>query len=60
MCGMTLQVSSPESEIPLRVSSYAKFKMALKSKEVQIQYPNLLGRFLDFGGFEHLDMFRAK
>lgn len=29
-----------------------KFKMAFKSKEVQRQYPNLLERFLDFGGFE--------
>jgi hypothetical protein len=30
--------------------------MALKSKEVQRQYPNLLERFLDFGQFEGLDM----
>jgi hypothetical protein len=30
--------------------------MALKSKEVQRQYPNLLERFLDFGGFEGPDM----
>ncbi len=35
-----------------RLSPYAKFKMALKSKEVQRQYPNLLGRFLDFCNFE--------
>ena len=53
---MTLQAASPESVIPLRVSPYAKFKMALKSKEVQRQYPNLLERFLDFGGFEGTDM----
>jgi len=26
----------------LRLSPYTKFKMALKSKEVQRQYPNLL------------------
>jgi hypothetical protein len=39
--GMTIQVTSPESIIPLRVSPYAKFKMALKSKEVQRQYSNL-------------------
>ena len=52
---MTLQATSPEL-IPLRVSSYTKFKMALISKEVQRQYPNLLERFLDFGGFEGLDM----
>jgi hypothetical protein len=30
------------SLIPSRLSPYAKFKMALKSKEVQRQYPNLL------------------
>lgn len=53
---MTLQVSSPESAIPLRVSPYAKFKMALKSKEVQRQYPNLLERFLDSGNFDGLNM----
>lgn len=53
---MTIQVASPESMIPLRVSPYTKFKMALKSKEVQRQYPNLLERFLDFCGFEGLDM----
>jgi hypothetical protein len=53
---MTVQVASPESIIPLRVSPYAKFKMALKSKEVQRQYPNLLERFLDFGKFEGLDV----
>lgn len=35
-----------------RLTAYAKFKMALKSKEVQRQYPNLLERFLDFCKFE--------
>jgi hypothetical protein len=30
--------------------------MALKSKEVQRQYPNLLERFLDFCKFEGLDI----
>jgi hypothetical protein len=30
--------------------------MALKSKEVQRQYPNLLERFLDFGKFKGLDV----
>jgi hypothetical protein len=49
-------VTSPESKIPLRVSPYAKFRMALKSKEVQRQYPNLLERFLNFGRFEGLDI----
>jgi hypothetical protein len=32
------------------------FKMALKSKEVQRQYPNLLARFLDFCKFEGLNV----
>ena len=44
------------SLVPSRVSPYAKFKMALKSKEVQRQYPNLLERFLDFCKFEGLDI----
>jgi hypothetical protein len=30
--------------------------MALKSKEVQRQYPNLLSRFLDFSKFDGLDV----
>ena len=44
------------SLIPSRLSPYTKFKMALKSKEVQRQYPNLLERFLDFCKFEGLDI----
>jgi hypothetical protein len=38
------------------LSPYSKFKMALKSKEVQRQYPNLLERFLDFCKFEGVDV----
>ena len=53
---MSIQASTAESTTALRVSPYAKFKMALKSKEVQRQYPNLLERFLDFGKFEGLDV----
>jgi len=34
------------------LSPYSKFKMALKSKEVKRQYPNLLEKFLDFCKFE--------
>jgi hypothetical protein len=45
-----------DSLVPLRLSPYAKFKMALKSKEVQRQYPNLLERLLDFCKFEGLDI----
>jgi integrase len=38
------------------LSAYSKFKMALKSKEVQRQYPNLLERFLDFCRFEGINV----
>ena len=38
------------------LSPYSKFKMALKSKEVQRQYPNLLQRFLDFCNLDGLDV----
>jgi hypothetical protein len=38
------------------LSPYAKFKMALKSKEVKRQYPNLLEKFLDFCKFEGLSI----
>ena len=44
------------SLFPSTLSPYSKFKMALKSKEVQRQYPNLLERFLDFCKFEGLDI----
>jgi len=37
------------------LSSYSKFKIALKSNEVKRQYPNLLQKFLDFCKFEGLD-----
>jgi hypothetical protein len=53
---MSIQATTAQSMATLRVSPYAKFKMALKSKEVQRQYPNLLERFLDFGRFEGLDV----
>jgi hypothetical protein len=33
------------------LSPYSRFKVALKSKEVQRQYPNPLERFLDFCKF---------
>lgn len=38
------------------LSPFSKFKIALKSKEVQRQYPNLLERFLDFCKFEGPDI----
>ncbi|HYX54623.1 MAG TPA: hypothetical protein VE818_00555 [Nitrososphaeraceae archaeon] len=43
------------SLVPSRLSPYAKFKMALKSKEVQRQYPSLLEKFLDFCKFQAPD-----
>jgi hypothetical protein len=43
------------SLVPSRLSPYAKFKMALKSKEVQRQYPSLLEKFLDFCKFQGID-----
>jgi hypothetical protein len=51
---MSIEIATDSLLIPSRLSPYAKFKMALKSKEVQRQYPNLLERFLDFGKFEGL------
>jgi integrase len=41
---------------PTTLSSYSKFRMALKSREVQRQYPNLLEKFLDFCKFEGFDV----
>ena len=43
------------SLVPSRLSPSAKFKMALKSKEVQRQYPSLLEKFLDFCKFQAPD-----
>jgi hypothetical protein len=40
------------SLVASRLSPYAEFKMALKSKEVQRQYPSLLEKFLDFCKFQ--------
>jgi hypothetical protein len=37
---MSIQAMTAESVVPPKVSPHAKFKMALKSKEVQRQYPN--------------------
>jgi hypothetical protein len=44
------------SIVPSGLSPYVKFKAALKSKEVQRQYPNLLERFFDFCKFEDLSI----
>ena len=55
---MSVQVSSPgtNSLVPSALSSYSRFKSALKSKEVQRQYPNLFEKFLDYCKFEGVDM----
>ena len=39
--------TATDSLVPSRLSPYAKFKMELKSKEVQRQYINLFGRGKD-------------
>jgi hypothetical protein len=52
---MSIEIATA-SLVLSRLSHYAKFKMALKSKEVQRQYPNLLEKFLDFCKFEGLDI----
>ena len=53
---MSVQAITADSLFTSTLSPYSKFKMALKSKEVQRQYPNLLERFLDFCKFEGLDV----
>ena len=50
MSYMTISAATAESVSQTRVSPYDKFKMALKSKEIQRQYPNLLSKFFDFSG----------
>jgi hypothetical protein len=41
---MSVQSRAVES-LPASLSPYLKFKLALKSREVRRQYPNLLERF---------------
>src|ERR671931_105230 len=53
---MSIEAAIDSLLIPSRLSPRAKFKMALKSKEVQRQYPTLLGKFLDFCKFEGLNI----
>ena len=43
---MSVQSRAVES-FPASLSPYLKFKMALRSREVRRQYPNLLERFLE-------------
>ena len=45
-----------QSSVRIKLSPFSKFKSALKSKEVQRQYPNSLGSFLDFCKFDGLDV----
>jgi hypothetical protein len=39
---MSIQTGATASSVTSTLSPYSEFKMALKSKEVQRQYPNLL------------------
>ncbi len=52
---MSVQSRAVKS-FPASLSPYLKFKMALKSREVRRQYPNLLERFLNFRRLEGLDV----
>jgi hypothetical protein len=49
---MSVQATATDLSVTSVLSPYAKFKMALKSKEVKRQYPNLLEKFMDFCRFE--------
>jgi hypothetical protein len=53
---MSVQETTIDTRVMPALSPYSKFKLALKSKEVQRQYPNLLERFLDFCEFEGLNI----
>ena len=43
---MSIQATTGDSLVTSTLSPYSKFKMALKSKEVQRQYPNLLDSWI--------------
>ncbi len=49
---MSVHATATDLSVTSVLSPYAKFKMALKSKEVKRQYPNLLEKFLDYCKFE--------
>ncbi len=53
---MSVHAAATDLSVTSVLSPYAKFKMALKSKEVKRQYPNLLEKFLDFCKFEALNV----
>ena len=53
---MSFQTSTSLGLQAQTLSPYSKFKMALISKEVQRQYPNLLAKFLDFCKCEGLNV----
>jgi integrase len=53
---MSFQTTASPGSQQSPLSPYSKFRMALKSKEVQRQYPNLLSKFLDFCKIDGLDI----
>jgi hypothetical protein len=53
---MSAPTTTADSMATSTLSSYAKFRIALKSNEVKRQYPNLLQKFLDFCKFEGIDI----
>jgi hypothetical protein len=53
---MSIHATATDLSVTSVLSPYAKFKIALKSKEVKRQYPNLLEKFLDFCKFEGVNI----
>jgi hypothetical protein len=53
---MSAPTTTTNSLATSTLSSYSRFRIALKSNEVKRQYPNLLQKFLDSCKFEGLDI----
>jgi hypothetical protein len=53
---MSAQATTSSDSPTSMLSPYSKFKMALKSKEVQRRNLNLLSKLLDFCKFDGLDV----
>jgi hypothetical protein len=53
---MSVHAIATDLSVTSVLSPYARFKIALKSNEVKRQYPNLLGKFLDFCKFKGVNI----
>jgi hypothetical protein len=53
---MSLHATATDLSVTSVLPPYAKFKMTLKSKGLERQYPNLLEKFSDFCKFEGPDI----